>query len=372
MAMLPAAKTHKMSLADVVPNCLDSLLGRRGRMGLPLVERAIVLVVDGLGHAALSAHAGYARTLSSRLAVDPAIGSGFPSTTVAGLTTITTGVTAGEHGLVGYRVLDPEHDRVVNQLSGWEGLDPHTWQRARTLFEAAEADGVASTVISHPRYRDSDMTRAVLSGAAFVGASDADERVSRLRSVLSAPGPALVYYYLNDVDAAGHAHGMDSVEWVSALEDFDAELRHVLNLLGPRDGLLVTADHGMVDVPEYAHRIVAPPLLEGVRHIAGEPRCLQLHLETGFDADAVAERWRASEGKRAWIATRTQAIEAGWFGPVAPEVAARIGDVLIAARGVHAYYADPDDRSRGMVGQHGSLTQAELAVPLLRFGAYAT
>ena len=36
-----------------------------------------------------------------------------------------------------------------------------------------------------------------------------------------------------------------------------------------------------------------------------------------------------------------------------------------------AFYTDPDDRGRGMVGQHGSLTPAETAVPLLRYGAFA-
>ena len=360
-----------MSLADVVPNCLDSLAGRQGRMGLVPVERAVVVLVDGLGHAALTAHSGYARTLAARLPHDPPMGSGFPSTTVAGLATLTTGQPAGRHGLVGYQVLDPERDRVVNQLSGWDGLDPRSWQREQTLFERAALDGVRSTAIAHPRYRDSELTRAVLRGAAFVGATTADDRVARLREELSRPGPSLIYYYVNDVDAAGHAHGMDSGQWLAALEDLDAEMRDVVRLLGPTDGLLLTADHGMVDVPERAHRIAAASLLAGVRHVAGEPRCLQLHLEPDVDVDALAERWRAREGKRAWVATKAQAIGAGWFGEVAPEVAPRIGDLLVAARGDHAYYADPDDRARSMIGQHGSLTAAELAIPLLRFGAFA-
>ena len=372
MAMLPAAKTHRLSLADVVPNCLASLTGKQGRLGLPPVERAVVVVIDGLGHAALTAHAAYARTLAARLGSDAAVGAGFPSTTVAGLTTLTTGVSAGTHGLVGYRVLDPDHDRVVNQLSGWDGLDPRRWQRADTVFDAAASEGVRSVAITHSRYRDSAMTQAILRGAEFAGADDAEERAARLRTALAASGPLLVYYYLNDLDVAGHAHGMDSPQWLAALEDADAELREVVKLLGPRDGLLVTADHGMVDVPEHAHRIATAEQLEGVRHIAGEPRCLQLHLEAGVDPDAVAARWRASEGKRAWVATRIEALEAGWFGEVDPEVEPRIGDVLVAARGVTAYYAAADDRGRSMVGQHGSLTPAELAVPLLRFGAYAS
>jgi hypothetical protein len=340
-------------------------------MGLAPAQKAVVMVIDGLGHAALSERAGHARTLAARLPVDPAIGCGFPSTTGAALTTLTTGEPSGRHGLVGYRVYDRDHDRVVNQLSGWEGLDPATWQRMPTLFETAYGDGVTSVAIAHTRYEDSEFTHAMLRGAEFRGASDSTARRLRLRDALASPGPALIYYYVPDLDVAGHAKGLASPEWTSELEDVDAELAEIVTYLGPRDGLLVTADHGMVDVPEHAQRIATAQQLEGVRHVAGEPRCLQLHLEPGVDADAVACLWRETEGKRAWIATRQEAIAAGWFGSVDPEVAPRIGDVLVAARSDHAFYADPEDRGRGMIGQHGSLTPAETAVPLLRYGVFA-
>ncbi len=369
--MLPAAKTHRLSLADVVPNCLDALAGRSGRLALPRVQKAVVVVVDGLGRAQLEAHAGHARTLARRLPLDPAIGAGFPATTVAALATLTTGESSGTHGLVGYRVYDPQHDRVVNQLSGWEGLEPGSWQRMPTLFERAASAGISSVAIAHPRYRDSAFTAAVLRGAAFADAADAGERVARLAEALAEPGPGLVYYYVPDLDMAGHAKGVASSEWVAALEALDAELERATSRLGSRDGMLITADHGMVDVPAHAHRIASPALLDGVRHVAGEPRCLQLHLEAGVDAADVAASWRDSEGRRAWVATRDEAVAAGWFGAVDPAVLPRIGDVLVAARGDHAYYTDEADRARGMIGQHGSLTPAETAVPLLRFGAFA-
>jgi len=369
--MLPAAKTHRLSLADILPNCLDALTGGRGRMGFPAVEKAVVVVVDGLGHGSLGAHAGHARFLAGRLAHDPAIGSGFPTTTVAALATLTTGASAGRHGLVGYRVYDPGRDRVVNQLSGWDGLDPAEWQRMPTLFERAARSGVGAVAIAHPRYRDSEFTRAVLRGAEFAGGADARERLASLSRALADPTPGLVYYYVPDLDVAGHAKGMASGEWVAALEALDAEVAAAVGLLGRRHGLLVTADHGMVDVPGHAHRIVSGALLDGVRHVAGEPRCLQLHLDSGADAAVLAERWRRSEGRRAWVATRDEAVAAGWFGETDAEVLPRIGDVLVAARGDYAYYADAADRARGMIGQHGSLTSAETAVPLLRFGAFA-
>ena len=89
-----------------------------------------------------------------------------------------------------------------------------------------------------------------------------------------------------------------------------------------------------------------------------------------MDADDLAARWQAAEGRRAWVATKDEAIAAGLFGTVDDDVRPRIGDVLIAARTRIAYYLDADDRGRSMVGQHGSLTPDEVAIPLLRFGAF--
>ena len=369
-AQLPSARARRYSLADVLPNCLEALSVRRGPLGLQPVSHAVVLLADGLGLAALEARAGHARTLASRLGTDGPISSILPTTTAAALATLATGELPGQHGLVGYSVLDAANDRVVNQLTGWDD-DAMTadWQRLPTLFQAADARGLAAIAIGPARYAESGFTRAVLRGAEYrAGASIAD-RLARAHEALAGPS-ALIYVYVPELDTASHAHGLESPNWLAALEELDAAVGRFAPRLGPEHGLLVTADHGVIDVPHEAQIVVAPELLSGVRHVAGEPRCLQLHLEAGERADEHAERWRLAEGSRAWVATRAEAVAAGWFGEVAPEVLPRIGDVLVAARKRVAYYADPDDRGRRMIGQHGSLSPDELNIPLLRFGAF--
>jgi len=369
-AQLPSARARRYSLADVLPNCLEALSVRRGPLGLQPVSHAVVLLADGLGLAALEARAGHARTLASRLGTDGPISSIFPTTTAAALATLATGELPGQHGLVGYSVLDAANDRVVNQLTGWDD-DAMTadWQRLPTLFQAADARGLAAIAIGPARYAESGFTRAVLRGAEYrAGASIAD-RLARAHEAVSGPS-ALIYVYVPELDTASHAHGLESPNWLAALEELDAAVGRFAPRLGREHGLLVTADHGVIDVPHEAQIVVAPELLRGVRHVAGEPRCLQLHLEAGERADEHAERWRLAEGSRAWVATRAEAVAAGWFGEVAPEVLPRIGEVLVAARKRVAYYADPDDRGRRMIGQHGSLSPDELNIPLLRFGAF--
>ncbi len=155
----------------------------------------------------------------------------------------------------------------------------------------------------------------------------------------------------------------------------DAAARHLEESL-PRDvGAIVTADHGMVDVPRHRQILLGEddPLLEGVRIVAGEPRMLHLYAEEGESA-AVLARWRAAESHRAWVLGRDEAVAAGLFGPqVDPAVAPRIGDVLVAARSSVVYYDDrlADKKPQNMIGQHGSLTDQERVVPLIGLGAFA-
>jgi hypothetical protein len=377
--MLPARQSHRLSLADVLPACLDSLSGRDNALSLPRADSAVVVLVDGLGSAALKSRAGHARALSRRFTRRDVIDSGFPTTTAAALASLTTGSRPGEHGLVGYTVLDRANDRVVNQLSGWdEGMRPADWQLRRTVFERAAEDGVTAYSVGAPRYRTSGFTQAVLRGSEYRDAGDIAGRFAEARAILDGPGRSLVYLYVPELDVIAHAHGWESDRWLAALEELDAALAGFERTLRRGEGLLVTADHGVLDVPSTAHVLfdLDPALVEGVRHIAGDPRCLQLHLEPGSGPEDVARllsAWREAEGRRAWIVDRDEAIASGWFGDVSPEARGRIGEIIVAARGRIAYYdsRDPNPGPRRMVGQHGSLTPEELLVPLVRLGAYA-
>jgi len=373
--MLPATKSHRLSLADVMPSSLAALDGRPNGLGLPPVDRVVIVVVDGLGATALATRAGHARTLAPLLSAKSTIGSRFPTTTAAALATLTTGAAPGVHGLVGYTVLDAANDRVVNQLNGWDArLDPATWQRVPTLFETARDNGLASFAIGMERYRASGLTAAVLRGAKYCSGATIADRFAVARTVLDSVDHALVYLYVSELDQAGHSRGWQSPEWTSALEDLDGQIREFALSLGRGEGMLVTADHGMLDVPATAHIPfdTDPALIDGVRHVAGEPRALQLHFEpdaSEIHRETVLARWRASEGSRSWIVSKREALTSGWFGEtVADSVVPRIGDIIVAARKAVAYY-DSRTGASAMIGQHGSWTIDETAIPLLRFGA---
>jgi hypothetical protein len=335
-----------------------------------------VVLVDGLGARLLKRFASYAPTLR---AAQQAPGSTqldtvFPTTTAAALTSFATGVAPGEHGIVAYDSFDPTQRRVVNQLGGWPGdLEPEAWQPLPTVFERlAHRRGVFT--VSRPKFRHSALTRAGLRGGTFVEATTPGARVRSTLETLRANKDALVYLYWDDLDKAGHAHGVDSQAWLHAFEELDSSMRRLVAGVSPNTLVVLTADHGMVDVApsgrlDYA---LEPELLGGVEFTAGEPRGVQLHFEPGASEAtraATAAAWRERFGERVWVLTRAEAIGAGLFGPRLREgVAERIGDLLILAREDIALYdarrAGPNAMS--MVGQHGSLTAVERRIPFLR------
>lgn len=368
--MLPSVPPGARSVVGVADDLFAALRGES--TALPRAESVVLVLIDGLGALALRAHAGHARALTSGMAKKDVAYSVFPSTTAAALTSLLTGAWPGEHGLVGYRVLDRSRDVLVNQLTGWEsdGLDPLTWQPAPTVFERARAEGRDAFATGVAAYAGSGFTRATLRGADFVAAQTAAARVEAAYELAERHPGAFVYCYLPEIDKAGHKHGMDSPQWIAALEEVDAALSI---RIPPGVGVLVTADHGMLDVPAHRQVVLDADHLGGVRHIGGEPRMLHVYVEPDEDAAAVADRWRRDLEGLAEVGTRGDTIAAGLFGPTVTEAAAsRIGDLLVVARGNGALYdgTAADQRGRGMIGQHGGLTPEERQVPLLRLGAF--
>ncbi|WP_270889160.1 alkaline phosphatase family protein [Pedococcus sp. 5OH_020] len=339
---------------------------------LPPSRRAVVVLVDGLGYELIRRRGGHAPFLRSLLPAAHRVTAGFPSTTATSMGTFGTGLSPGAHGLLGYEVLVPGEDRLVNELSWEDGPDPLTWQPRPTVFEQAERAGVRVTRVGPAFFEGSGLTQAALRGGRFSAASTLADRVDASLTAVRTDARALVYLYWGDLDKVGHVHGCQSWEWGDELEAIDAELARLVASV-PRDtAVYITADHGMVDAPhalriDLAHDV---ELATGVRHVGGEPRALQLYCESGTAAD-VEQTWRERVGERAWIRTRDQAVAQGWFGPVSEVNLPRIGDLVVAMRDNFAIVDSRRARPQllALIGLHGSLTAEESAVPFFHVPA---
>ncbi len=368
------------ALADVLPSVARSLgvpwgggAGRgRGGFDLPPARRAVTVLVDGLGHDLLVRRAGHAPWLRSHLGTTRRVTSGFPSTTATSMGTFGTGLAAGAHGLLGYEVLLPGADRLLNELSWEDGPDPRTWQPHATVFEAVAAAGIEVARVGPAHFDGSGLTDAAIRGGRFIAAATLPQRVDvTLAAVRSAPR-ALVHLYWGELDKVGHVHGCDSWQWGDELESVDRELARLAAGLPDDCSLTVTADHGMVDSPHELRLDVAhePLLAAGVRHVTNEARAPQLYVEPGA-RDDVQAAWAAVLGGRGIVSTREEAVAAGWFGAVAPDNLARIGDVVVAMRGRFAVVDSRRARPEliALRGLHGSLSDDEVAVPVVHVPA---
>jgi len=368
------------SLADVLPSVARSIgvgwphVAGGHDLALPPARRAVVVLVDGLGHDLLVRRAGHAPWLRSMLPGTRRVPSGFPSTTATSVASFGTGLAAGVHGLVGYEALVPETGLMLNELSWEDGPDPRLWQPHDTVFEVVQRSGVDVTRVGPAFFDGSGLTGAAARGGRFVGAATLAERVDATLAAVRRSPRALVHLYWEDVDKVGHVAGPDSWEWGDALETVDRELARLAAGLPDDCSLTVTADHGMVEVAAADRLDVAhdPRLTDGTRFVSLEFRAPQVHVEPGAAGDVLA-RWTEVLGDRADVLSRDAAVAAGWFGPVRPEVLPRIGDVVVAMR---SRYAVVDSRRAspqllGLVGLHGSLSDAEVAVPVVHAPASA-
>lgn len=363
------------SLAELLP-AVATRLGVPGyvdRLGLPPTRAAAVLVVDGLGADLLAAHPEQAPTMTALVRSGRTLTTGFPSTTPTSLTSLCTGQPAGVHGLLGLQVIVGSAEGIdppgVMNLLRWDApVDPEAFQPYPTVFEQAERAGLPVTTVGPRAFRGSRLTSAGLRGGGHVGADSIGELVAGVLGELGRPGPRLVYGYHGDLDATGHRRGVDSGAWRAQLAIVDRLVGFIAEALPPGTTLYVTGDHGMVDVPADARVDVAaePDLQDGVSLVAGEPRVMYLRVRPGALDDVLAA-WRDRLGADFWVLSVAEADAAGWFGGLREEVASRVGDVAVVARGPVACV---DSRSwdaglLGLVGMHGALTHAERVVPLL-------
>ncbi|MFB6668729.1 alkaline phosphatase family protein [Streptomyces parvus] len=374
----PVPEYGSGSLADLLPTLAAGLEVPGFTAAIPELtpaDRNCVFLIDGLGWEQIKAHPDEAPFLhsllpSSRGGTGRPLTAGFPSTTATSLASVGTGLPPGEHGLPGYTARNPRTGELMNQLRWKPWTEPKAWQPYPTVFQLADAAGVHTAQVSAPMFEQTPLTKIALSGGSFLGRLSGEDRMDVAAQRLAAGDRSLVYTYYSEVDGKGHRFGTDSDAWRGQLMYVDGLARRLAEQLPPRSALYITADHGMIDIPfDEQSRIDFDEdweLSAGVALLGGEGRARHVYAVPGAQADVLAV-WREVLGEQFWIASRDEAIAAGWFGPTIDErVYGRIGDVVAAAHDdviITASVNEPHESA--MAGVHGSLTPVEQLVPLL-------
>lgn len=350
-------------MAGLVP----ALLGPGEREGVEWLpgparhpRQLVLLVLDGLGWYQLQERTALAPGLASM--TGGPVSSVAPTTTAAALTSIATGLSPAEHGIIGYRVQIGEGE-VLNVLR-WRtpaGDASRTVPPGAFQPHAAFA-GAPVPAITRSEFAATGFTQAHLSGSRLRGWRVASSIAVEVERALRA-GEPFVYAYYDGLDKVAHEQGLGA--------HFEAELRFVdrlvedlCNRLPDGAALLVTSDHGQVMVGD-ATISLPPELLADLLLQSGEGRFRWLHVRPGA-IRRVTDTATALYGEVAWVMTREEVVEAGWFGgPLRPDVQRRLGDVALIARAPVAFNDPADPGELTLASRHGSLTREEMWVPLL-------
>jgi hypothetical protein len=357
------------TLAELGSSLLGALgvPGEPNTLGLPLTRRTCLLVIDGMGWDLLGQHQDVAPFLAGLAARGRWLSAGFPATTVTSLSSLGTGLPPGRHGLLGYQVRVPQTGRLLNALRWDKAVDPLAWQPEATIFERAAAAGLGAIRVAQGSFEHTGLSAAAMRGADYRSANTPGALVAGTAEALAARPRGFAMVYTGDLDGTGHACGSTSPAWRYQLAHADRLAEQVAGALPAGTLLVITADHGMVDVPA-SMRTDYDQLAElraGVALLGGEPRARHVYAEPGAAADVLAA-WQEVLGEAAWTVSREQAVDENWFGPVDDRVIERIGDVISAARGNSAVVATmAEPRESALIGMHGSLAPEDQRIPLL-------
>jgi hypothetical protein len=263
--------------------------------------------------------------------------------------------------LIGYRIV--LGGEVVNLLQ-WaaDGQSRRGTQPPGDVQRYPAFLGQPVPVVSPSELCYTAFSEAHLGGSRRVGFRATSSMALEVRNELES-GQRFVYAYYGGIDKIAHERGFGEF-YDAELRDADRLVGDLLDVLPSGAVLMVTADHGQVEV---GGNIITPSaeLLSLVSLQSGEGRFRWLHARRGATDELLAAA-TAEFGDTAWVHDRRQIIDDGWFGrSVAPPIASRLGDVAIVAHQPVSYHDPLDSGPFELVCRHGSLTAAEMRVPLV-------
>jgi predicted AlkP superfamily pyrophosphatase or phosphodiesterase len=367
-SMLPAIPTTLGNLKDVFRSAEQSVLGQTNALQLVGVESAIVIMVDGLGFNNLAANASVAPFLTG--CETQVLHSGFPSTTVVSIVSFATGKTSSEHGMFGYKIYDRELSETVNLLSGVDKYSVLDYALSAPISEHAAIEVHAVTL---SEYSDSGMTRATMHNAKHHFAESIAGRLSLAIELVQESG-RLVYVYIPELDQAAHKFGVASSQWQLLLGELDESLSTFAKAIRSGVGALLTADHGILDVPSERHIYLdlISELENQVLDVGGDPRVPFIYLKPGAKTEVIREAVQDYCSNRAVVFTVAEAIEHNFWSVQILRLSHLLPDLIVMATSDVALYHRSFSRptSLKMIGQHGAMSPAEIEIPLIRLGAY--
>lgn len=369
--MLPALPQAFGNLKDVFRSAYDSINGRPNPLNLPRVKNALVIMVDGLGWENINQFPGHAPFMKKHMTKQSKGFSGFPSTTASSIVSLATGAEPSLHGFIGYRIFDREKSESVNLLTGLDSNGVSRYLNVPNLSEQAQ-----TVVVSRPEYRDSGFSYATFPNARFLGEEKISSRFDVATEELNSGSGKIIYLYVPELDQTAHRFGSRSEKWVQLLELVDSQLKKLIATVQPNRGVVLTADHGVIDVPNEGHIYLdeCQALSGRLLDVGGDPRATFLYFAPEVEIQGMKRELRAWLGEAAHVVDVSELVEAGLYSSdvlahsnIKPDLVVLAGTKRAT---YHRNFAKP--ASLNMIGQHGGVSVEEITIPILKLASYSS
>ncbi len=339
-------------------------------------KNVILLVVDGMGYDYLTKQ-GEGSHLHTHLR--SSLTTVCPSTTSAAVPTFLTGVAPQQHGFTGWFTWFREVGNILAILpfqprhggSSLGHLDFHPGELSgrESMFERINT---GKHVVMPERIAESEFNVSFHDGASIWKFSGLSDFFGVIKDAATSPNQRnYVYAYWPEFDSIAHSRGVASKELSQHFAEFDAAFgRFVQGMQGTECKIIVTADHGFIDIPasgviqmrdhpELADTLVLP--------LCGEQRFAFCYVHP--DRTDRFQQYVASELSHAVeLHNSSDLIEQGWFGlgDPHPELASRVGHYAMVMRpGYKIRDRVLGEKPKRHIGVHGGVTHEEMCVPLV-------
>lgn len=353
------------------------------------VKKIAIILIDGLGYDMFlraCKYTSFFNELANKGVVAP-LTSGFPSTTAASITTMNTGLSPQEHGVIEWTLYLKEIGMTINTLP-FTSLDgtplklhnPNVLYNGKGIQNRFKSKKIQSYTIIEKQLGKAPYNRIFKSNKIETHVTNSDFAI-RLREVLEKePNKAYVYSYLSSVDAIAHEYGPHS-------EELEAEIRSISHAI--EDGLIkkvnkttaeetliiVTADHGhtllnprdtiYLNTYTKLNRYYARDKKGKIIPPTGSVRDVFLHIrkdKLGKAEEFLSEKLRTT----ARVIRTKKAIDDGLFGYGEPskKFMDRVGNLLILPyANKSVWYRHIGTKEFNMLGMHGGLSKEEMLIP---------
>ncbi len=315
------------------------------------------------------------------------ITSTVPATTSTALTTLWTGRSPVEHGILGYELFLKEFSLIANMITHspvafdsragmlyQAGFQPENALPVSAIGPHLEKAGVETFAFLSNTIHNSGLSRMHYPAVATYGFRTPSDLWIQVRRIAEIPldSPRLIWIYFGVVDTLSHHYGPDSeqaeLEFVAFIRTMlETFLNHFHSVARQETLLLMLSDHGQVSTPKNAQfELFHHPGFVNRLHMlpSGESRFAYLYLRPG-QTKALEQYFQETWPGSFHLLPSILAFNKGLFGPGRParEALDRIGDRIAIALGDSYLWWAP--KPNPLLGRHGGLSADEMLVPLL-------